>query len=343
MKDDCRMFTAKQAAITVVSTLTVADRVGVVAFATEATLIGGQSNLIRATNENKQLLMKAIESLEPGGGTNFYAGFDTAFNALEKTIQNESTSGCNIAVLFMTDGQGSAVDGVISLVNERTQHLATMFERKTTVFSFSLGGQADHDTLKSIACSTNGMWTPVYNTEDLVSAMSSYYKLYALGLGEAGNENFIAWVEPYAFTNPAEKMGTTVSAPVFDRTVSPPLFLGVVGADMYMDALEQVLGEDTGSSTMLQRFVQLSTAQCPSIDLTECELDALRFLGGGRQATCGVCKSTVYSGIVPEKCSSLGHLPNNLWHNTDSKFRRELFVLSWKICTSTQSILCAKK
>ena len=160
--------------MTVVSTLTVADRVGVVAFADEAALVGGYTNLIRATSENKRQLLKAIESLEPGGGTNFYAGFDTAFNALENTIQNESTSGCNIAVLFMTDGQGSAVDGVISLVNERTQQLATTFERKTTVFTFSLGGQADHDTLKSIACSTHGIWTPVGNTEDLVSAMSSY-------------------------------------------------------------------------------------------------------------------------------------------------------------------------
>ena len=88
---------------------------------------------------------------------------------------------------------------------------------------------------------------------------------------------------------------------------------------MYMDALEQVLGEDAGSSTMLQRFVQLLTAQCPIIGSTECELDALRFLGGGDQATCGVCTSTVYSCIVPEKCSSLSYLPNNLWHNTDSK------------------------
>ena len=86
-----------------------------------------------------------------------------------------------------------------------------------------------------------------------------------MGLGEAGNENFTAWVEPYAFTNPAGKMGTTVSAPIYDRRVSPPLFLGVVGADMYMDALEQVLGEDAGSSTMLQRFVQLLTAQARSL------------------------------------------------------------------------------
>ncbi|KAL7530888.1 LOW QUALITY PROTEIN: hypothetical protein ACHAXR_003728 [Thalassiosira sp. AJA248-18] len=177
----CRTFTAKQAAITVINTLTVADRVAVVSFASGASLVGGYSNLIRATSENKKEL--AIESLKAVGGTNFYARFNAAFNALDKTIRNESTSGCNIAVLFMTDGgitEGSGADSVINLVNQRTQQLATNFNRKTTVFTSSLGSKADHDVMKSIACNTNGIWTPVDNTKDLVSTMSSYYKLYML-------------------------------------------------------------------------------------------------------------------------------------------------------------------
>lgn len=72
---------------------------------------------------------------------------------------------------------------------------------------------------------------------------------------------------------------------------------------------------------MLQRFVQLSTARCPKLGLTECELDGLRFLGGGEQATCGVCNGT-YAGIVPEKCPFQSDLPNNLWHNTDMKGKK---------------------
>ena len=114
-------------------------------------------------------------------------------------------------------------------------------------------------------------------------------------------------------------MGTTNSAPVFDRSVDPPLFLGVVATDMYLDALEQVLGEDAQSSTMLQRFIRLSTAQCPKIDLSECQLDALRFLSGGQEATCGRCNSTEYPGIIPAECPLKPDLPNNLWQNTDSE------------------------
>jgi len=316
-----RMNIAKEAAITIIDTLTVADRVAVVTFSDSANQIGGHDSLIRATSENKNLLIDAIRGLEANGATNFYDAFRTAFNVIDRTIRDEQSSGCNIACLFMTDGvitAGRDAHEVIAMVNDRTDRLSINFDRKATVFTFSLGQKADHDVTKRIACSTNGIWTPVDDfTGDLVTAMSSYYKLFALGLGEAGNENFAAWVEPYEFRNPKGKMGTTISVPVYDRSVSPPLFLGVVAVDIYMDALESVLGERATSSAMLERFVMLSTARCPKIKLTECELDALRYLGGGRDATCGICSNTDYSGIVPEKCPFQSDWPDNLWDNTE--------------------------
>jgi len=112
-------------------------------------------------------------------------------------------------------------------------------------------------------------------------------------------------------------MGTTNSAPVFDRSVDPPLFLGVVASDVHMDAFEQVLGENAQSSTMLQRFIRLSTAQCPKIDLSDCQLEGLRYLAGGEEATCGMCNSTDYPGIIPTECPFKPDLPKNLWQNTD--------------------------
>ena len=322
MEDYGRMDTAKKAAITVVETLTVADRVAVVVFSDEATLVGtSETKLLRATKENKDNLIRAIGRLTPNGSTNFYDAFDTAFDVLTNTIQKESTSGCNIAVLFMTDGGitvGPGADDVIRLVNEETAALSTSYSRDTTIFTYSLGIQADHTVTKKIACQTGGLWTPVDDyDDDLVDAMSSYYKLFALGLGEGSNKDYVAWVEPYDFANPPGKRGTTVSVPVYDRSVYPPLFLGAIGIDIYMDAIESVLGEGSSSSTMLDRFVALSTARCPKLELSDCELEALRYLGGGDEATCGVCNSTSYAGIVPQKCPFISDLPNNLWANTD--------------------------
>lgn len=224
----------RDAAATIVDTLTVADTFIVIAFSTEAYSLGDYTSLIPATSDNKEKLRKAIYELEPNGITNFHAAFQTAFDALDNTIQNEDHTDGPIAVLFMTDGkiketgtaeeQKSETNRVITLVNERTAQLAAI-RRKVTIFTYSLGEDSDRDVVKRIACETGGVWTPVDYYGDLVAEMSSYYKLFALGLGEGENKDFVAWVEPYKFFTRGV-MGTTVSVPVYDRNVTPHLFLG---------------------------------------------------------------------------------------------------------------------
>ena len=50
------------------------------------------------------------------------------------------------------------------------------------------------------------------------------------------------WQEPYTFSGTGF-LGTTISAPVFDRTGAEPRFIGVVGMDMYINVLENALGQ----------------------------------------------------------------------------------------------------
>jgi len=207
-----RMRLAIEAAATIVSMLTVADRVAIVPFADSARILNGgggggaTATLIRATNDNKRKIVSAIRGLSATGSTNFYEAFARTFDALDATIRRESTTGCNIAVLFLTDGQiteGPGPDAVISLVNERTADLSARYGRKTVVFTFSLGLNADTRTTKQIACATGGIFTQVDDYAlggDLVTTMSSYFKLFALGLGEGDNDDFTAWVEPCKYT-----------------------------------------------------------------------------------------------------------------------------------------------
>lgn len=92
---------------------------------------------------------------------------------------------------------------------------------------------------------------------------------------------------------------------------------------MYMDALYRLHGENN-TDLLFQEWRKKSNVEgCPAIDPTECQLESLRFLGGGVNATCGVCNDTNYdASIVPAKCP-----PNvteqieaiDLWHNTESK------------------------
>ena len=202
-----RLDLAKKAAITVVETLTISDRVAIIAFSDYAYQVhSGTDMLVRATNENKQILIEQIQALTEGGATNFHAGFQQAFYALERTIEQEYTSGCNVAILFMTDGVNTAgpeTDEVLQLIKNGTQRLATQYDRDTKIFTFSLGTQADRSATKEIACSTNGIWTPVDDFDgDLVGAMASYYKLFASGLGN--ETDFTTWVEPYEFFSSGE-------------------------------------------------------------------------------------------------------------------------------------------
>ncbi|KAL7460401.1 hypothetical protein ACHAW6_000109, partial [Cyclotella cf. meneghiniana] len=195
--DDRRMDLAKDAAITVVGTLSVADRFAIITFADEAVQTVGEGGMIRATNENKNQTIDIIKNLTAGPGlTNFYDAFAKAFDAIEQTIQVEFTTGCNVALLFMTDGKistGGLEDEVITMVNQRIGNLNMTFNRTTTIFTYSLGQYADNQVTKRLACETNGIWTPVDDfADDLVTAMSSYYTLYASGLGQGGNEDWVA-------------------------------------------------------------------------------------------------------------------------------------------------------
>ena len=153
--------------------------------------------------------------------------------------------------------------------------------------------------------------------------MSGYYQLLARGLGDAVNSGFTAWVEPYSFAT-GGVMGTTVGAPVYDRSVSPPHFIGVAATDMTVEYLEQQSGD--GYERVLERLVARSRAQCPTLDLSTCVLQALRLSTGGAESVCpanegGGCMTAdggvdVRNGTYePISCSRPP--PQNVWVNTN--------------------------
>jgi Mg-chelatase subunit ChlD len=80
-----RISLAKQAAIDVISALTIGDHFGVVLFSDKAQT--PEQYLLKASKENKQKMKDFIGTIQIGGGTNFYAGFKTAFDLLEKSVR----------------------------------------------------------------------------------------------------------------------------------------------------------------------------------------------------------------------------------------------------------------
>ena len=319
-----RFQKAKKAAETVIDTLTVADKIAVVLFNGNASVLTLASNdnleqLIVASDNNKDQLKAKINSIEADGVTNFYDAFDRTFTVLSDSFNNEeyaaAGTGCNVAVIFLTDGaiaeykEGQELEDeterVIALVQNRTEELNANFSRKTTIFAYSVGDQSDTDVMKKIACNTNGIWTHISDdeineTDNLITKMGAYYQLFASGLGAGeNNEDFVAWVEPYVYKSDG-KLGTTVSVPVFDRSITPHLFLGVVGVDVYMDTIEKVLKDVDATEWVKDNFVVKLPELCPKIEPTQCQLNALRSSFGGVNATCEGCSN--YDGLSHMPC-----------------------------------------
>ena len=83
---------------------------------------------------------------------------------------------------------------MIELITEQTLQIKNKWDIATTIFTFSVGEQADKNISKTIACNTGGFWQHVEDEGDLINAMSSYYKMYALELGEGDNYDDFAVV-----------------------------------------------------------------------------------------------------------------------------------------------------
>jgi len=212
--------------------------------------------------------------------------------------------------------------------------------------------------MKNISCNTGGIWTLVDNV-DLVAEMSSYYKLFAL---ELDREGIATWVEPYKFFS-RDVLGTTVSVPVYYRNIEmfnlPNMLLGgelneflcdfivinsiltlikqfclVAAIDIYMADIEQILGDDDGTTWLKEWIdakeyftVKQNSDSVKTLD--ECELDALRFQSGGESAVCGRCNNANYKyllNLIPKTCDHKFDSLDSLWNNTDCEYTNVLIM-----------------
>ena len=350
-----RMTLLKQAAKRIVSTLTISDRVLIVPFSNTANPITDpQGFMYRATDENKDLLAKIIDQLQAGGSTNFHSAFSQAFAALELSRQEEETANCNTAILFLTgrfqhrsyagdfrdashnfppfsipllmcvDGEntdGPGVDEVSALVEERLSYFSEKMGRPPLLFTYSVSEESQvHVFPKQLACQVEfGLWSKIVDDADIVDSLSSYYQLFALGLGTERNRNFASWVQPYRFFT-GNTMGTTISAPVYDRSQPVPLFLGVVGIDVPIAALDAALATDTTDSAevraeSIKRIVDSSQANCPvELGLTQCELEEYRLLSApDQEALCRIENCTGVQKVQEEACPTVSDYPQQVF------------------------------
>lgn len=224
--------------------------------------------LHQVTSSIKKELKRRVNDLQAAGATNFYDAFLRAFQVMEDSIPLELVVDCNTALLFLTDGKMTDPPDmeetqVLEFVQEGLAKLEERLSHPVHLFSYSISENDDvHTFPKQLACATTdkGIWSKVIDERTIVESLSSYSNLFSMGLGEGRNDDFVAWVEPYIFSTRGEA-GVTISAPIFDRSVTPAVLIGVVGIDILVKALDRALGVETGSSETYDRIVLSSTAK----------------------------------------------------------------------------------
>lgn len=318
-----RLDQLKWAAKRVVNTLSASDFVAIVVFSTTAQHIHDDYNRLEMANDRtKANLTALIDALEAGDLTNFEDGFKLAFQLLDESLWLESDSECNTALLFLTDGSatyGANETAVMDLVIRRIENTTKLLqqspaERSLFLFTFSVAGvEPDvHDFPSELACAVKqGIWSKISEEEEIVHSLSSYYKLFTLGLDQS---EFVSWVHPYTYAT-GGVVGTTVSVPVFNRANDPPIFLGVVGIDFSLTALAKAVGgtleeiEDTLSENIAY-IADLSASTCPNIDLGLCDLESYR-----RHSGSNCTENCTYLAPVHDlPCVGIDH-PEFLWAN----------------------------
>ncbi|KAL7565258.1 hypothetical protein ACA910_014553 [Epithemia clementina (nom. ined.)] len=330
MQDNNKIGLLKEAASRVTKTLTTSDRVAIITFSNGAYDITGNGGyMATASYEKIDDLLGRISRLEAQGGTNFMEAFDKAFDILNASIPNDATVNCNTAIVFFTDGEmtqpeGVAEQDVIELIDSRIQKTGASLNQPIFLFTYSVPGTSSeiNEFPSQLACSVpNGVWSKIEDERKIVESLSSYYKLFTLGLGADVNKDFVAWVEPYKFAS-VDVVGTTVSVPVYDRSKEPALFVGVVGIDFVMRALNKALGVTDGSSDeSIRRVVERSTARCPRLDLGDCLLESYRrSSGAGDLALCpstNNCTESDFIQIEEQKCPTISDYTKDVWINVD--------------------------
>ena len=307
----------QEAAKRVINTLGVSDYFSVVQFSNEATILGNDRLMLRATDENKKQMVQWIDGLDADGGTVFFNGFDLAFRTFEESASLDKSSGCHQAILFLSDGLiDDDKNRLLQHIQKERAKYTARNRNPPVIFTYSFGSQADDSVPKEIACSNDGIWAKIGDGEDLAKSMGAYYKYFAYGLGDKVNEAFVAWVEPYEYSTDVG-IGITASAPVYDRRVVPAILAGVVGRDISFAALQKAFGnvDEASKNDILKLIIERSGAVCPKFNLTDCQLESLRKYGsedeGNDNALCGQCSSE----IQPLRAPLCPNYASELWNN----------------------------
>lgn len=266
MSTQDRIVIIKSATTLLLTNLVNSDWIGLIIFTDWAYSFA--RTLTRATSKSIKSMIAWVESFNPNGGTNYADAFNAANNIL-KNSRPEAEAGkspCKTFITLMTDGVPSS--GITDEVELLSFIDNLEFLKKAIIFTYALGSDSIASVPMKIACMRNGIFEVILTNSELVKALSSYFIAIRLGM----NNTRPLWVEPYIDMSGLGLL-TTCSIPVYDRTVTPFRFLGVIGMDISM---ADMLKLEPNINKITSALIDMGNQECNDSSAIGCQMASLR-------------------------------------------------------------------
>ena len=304
MEAQNRMENAKAAATTVVTSLTNIDYLAVIDFDSDA--VSENTYLVPAESNYRTRMTDFISGMSAEGGTKYNRAIEKAF---EITTRSDAasvpmSSACSRVYVFLSDGEpNDSIQTFRDTINANKRD-------KDMFFMVSLGSGVS-STLKNAACDVGGIYIKVADGSAvaLQAALGKYYQYLAMG-NMVQEVQPTRWSEPYISIPDIWGPVTSAVAPVYDKSTSPWVMIGVAAVDIPMCELEsEATGEGVQDDTDPTALLTNQGCTCESTYTYEgttydaCTMDDWSVPWCGTGAFCGFCDTQVSPGGCWDECS----------------------------------------
>ena len=265
-----------EATAKVLLTLTEYDYVALVLFSSDARVFEPSLNsnlepgeyLRPATETVKEEMVEWIGNFHqsPMGNTNFEAGFQEAFRVIHDSRNQERTTRCQAAILFMTDGEDTS-----GFSTDVIPPLQEGLEPEAVIFTYAFGDDADTSLPKDIACSNKGIFYSVGEDANIGTVMSKYYTYFAAGVEKNTDARWTLYTDAL--------LGVTLMSACRPSYHKPDdgeaTLLGVGCVDINLMITIDDLREKATYDEFMEA-VRDTSSMCPNFNLDEATITHLR-------------------------------------------------------------------
>ena len=157
-----------------INTCTERDRISIVTFNYSAER---HCHFLKCNESGKETLREILKEIKPEGGTNIYAGIQTAV----QTLLNRKTKNDSASLFLISDGPDTcALKSTLKFFEKSGLGRGQFSPNSFTINTFGYGEDHDAELLKQLSDSKNGRFYMLENIQDLKPSLIDAYRRSAI-------------------------------------------------------------------------------------------------------------------------------------------------------------------